>query len=71
MENFSLIGAYVGVLWWILRCVQNEEKNKEINFKTNFWPSVSWKCLQQFSVNLVCRLAYLAGTSVTHFVPIG
>ena len=30
--NFSLIGAHIRVLWWILRSMQKEEeKNEQIN----------------------------------------
>ena len=68
VPNFSPIGVRVRVLWRILQSVQNEEeKNEEIKMK--FWLLVSQKCLERFSSNLVCRLPYLAGTSVANLVP--
>ena len=55
VPNFSPIRARIGVLWQILRSVQNEdEKNEEI--KTKFCSLVSRKWLERFSSNLVCRL---------------
>ena len=48
--------------------MHEEEKNEEIAMK--FWSLVSQKCLEQFSSNLVCRLPYLASTSVANLVPI-
>ena len=70
VPNFSLTGARIRVLWRILRSVRNEEeKNEEI--KTNFCSLVSRKWLDRFSSSLVCRLPYLADTSLANLVPIG
>ena len=69
VPNISPIGACIHVLWWILQIVRNEEENEEI--KMNFWLLVTRKWLEQFSLNLVCRLSYLVGTSVAKLVPIG
>ena len=74
VPNFSPIRARIRVLWRILRSVRNEEdeeeeKNEEI--KTKFCSLVSWKWLERFSSNLVCRLPYLGGTSLAIVVPIG
>ena len=57
VPNFSQLQARIRVLWRILRSVRNEEveeKNEEI--KTKFCSLVSRKWLEQFSLNLVCRL---------------
>ena len=55
VPNFSPIRACIRVLWRILRSVRiEEEKNQEI--KTKFCSLVSWKWLERFSSNLVCRL---------------
>ena len=54
VPHFSLIGARIRVLWWILQSVRNEEKNEEI--KTKFCSLVSRKWMERFSSNLVCRL---------------
>ena len=72
MPNVSPIRARIRVLWRILRSVRDEEveeKNEEI--KTKFCSLVSWKWLERFSSNLVCRLPLLAGTSLANLVPIG
>ena len=72
VPNFSPIRVCSHVLWRILQSVRNEdeeEKNEEI--KTKFCSLVSRKWLDRFSSNLVCRVPYLAGTSVAHLVPIG
>ena len=45
-----------------------EKKTKKIKMK--LWPLISQKWLQKFPSNLVCGMAYLAGTSVVKLVPI-
>ena len=45
-------------------CEMKKKHNEKVKMK--FWPLVSQKCLEQFSSNLVCRLPYLAGTSVAN-----
>ena len=49
--------------------IVKKKKNQEI--KTKFWALISRKWLWQFSSNLVCGVAYLAGTSAANLVPIG
>ena len=53
----------------IFQSVRKDEENEEI--KTNFWALISRKWLRRFSSNLVCGVAYLAGTSAAKLVPIG
>ena len=43
-------------LWWILRSLRNEVEEKNEEIKTKFCSLVSWKWLERFSSNLVCRL---------------
>ena len=50
--------------------VQKDKKKYE-EIKTKFWPLISRKWLRRFSSNLVCGVAYLAGTSVAKLVSIG
>ena len=68
MPHFSLIQARIRVLLRILQSVRKEveEKNEEKNPK--LWPLVSRKWSEQFSSNLECGLAYLAGISVATLV---
>ena len=57
----------------IFQNVRKEEKKTKKNeeIKTNFWALISRKWLRRFSSNLVCGVAYLAGTSAAKLVPIG
>ena len=65
VPNFSPIGAHVGVLWRILQSARNEET------KMKLWLLVSWKWLGDFlQIWYICRLPFLAGTSVANLVPI-
>ena len=50
-------------------CEVCEMNKKEI--KAKFWLLVSKKWLEGFSSKLVCRLPYLACTSIANVVPIG
>ena len=58
VPNFSPIQARIRVLWRILRSVRNEEEEEQKNeeFKTKFCSLVSRKWLERFSSNLACRL---------------
>ena len=58
VPNFSPIRAHIRVLWRILRSVRKEEVEEEKNeeIKTKFCSLVSWKWLERFSSNLVCKL---------------
>jgi len=49
--------------------VQNEEENEETKMKICSLVSQHWQ--EQFSSNLVCRLAYLTGISVPNLVEFG
>ena len=70
--NFSQIGACISVLWWILQSVQNEEiEEKSEELKQNFAAHISEMAEAIFFSNLVCRLPFLASTSVVNLVPIG
>ena len=71
VPNFSPILACIRVLWRILRSVRNEVEEKNEEIKTKFCSLVSRKWLERFSLNLVCRLPLLAGTSLANLVPIG
>ena len=73
VPNFSPIRACIRVLWRILRSVRNEEDEEEKNeeIKTKFCSLISRKWLEPLSLNLVCRLPLLAGTSLANLVPIG
>ena len=52
------------------KCAKRSTRRKNKEIKTKLWPLISRKCLERFSSNLVCRLPYLAGTSVPFLVPI-
>ena len=75
VPNVSPIGARIRVLWRILQSVRKEEeveeKEKNEEKKTKFWPIVSRKWMERFSSNMECGLPYLAGTSVATLVSIG
>ena len=56
------IEAPIAPLW-------RRKKNEEIKMK--LWPLISQKRLGRFPSNVVCGVAYLAGTPVVKLVPIG
>ena len=56
VPNFSPIGARIHVLWRMLQSVRHEEEKKTTEINTKFCSVVSWKWLERFSSNLICRL---------------